>query len=149
MALVKTIKDRNTDDTIYPITKADAVYLSDNETTVEGALGDLSTISSIGDGTIAGAINALNSNTNIRSYFLGIAANTNTTTQVELDSLLQISWFTGIAPKGVVLLRIHNDGRLTPLYLGDTSNIKPSFSYSNGILTIQNNDSTFFRSIIL
>ena len=41
MALVKTIKDRNTHDTIYPITKADAVYLSDNETTVEGALGDL------------------------------------------------------------------------------------------------------------
>ena len=62
MALVKTIKDRNTNDTIYPITKADAVYLSDNETTVEGALGDLSTISSIGDGTIAGAISTLNNN---------------------------------------------------------------------------------------
>lgn len=62
MALVKTIKDRNTHNTIYPITKADAVYLSDNETTVEGALGDLSTISSIGDGTIAGAISSLNMN---------------------------------------------------------------------------------------
>ncbi len=62
MALVKTIKDRNTHDTIYPITKADAVYLNDNETTVEGALGDLSTISSIGDGTIAGAISSLNMN---------------------------------------------------------------------------------------
>ena len=60
MALVKTIKDRLTHDTIYPITKADAVYLSDNETTIEGALGNLSTISSIGDGTIAGAISSLN-----------------------------------------------------------------------------------------
>ena len=61
MALVKTIKDRLTHDTIYPITKADAVYLSDNVTTVEGFLGDTS-IASIGDGTITGAISALNGN---------------------------------------------------------------------------------------
>lgn len=79
MALVKTIKDRLTNDTIYPITKADAVYLSDNETTVEGALGDLSTISSIGDGTIAGAISTLNNNLNFiqktYTYSYTIAAN--------------------------------------------------------------------------
>ena len=62
MALVKTIKDRLTDDTIYPIAKADAVYLSDNETTVESALGDLSTISSIENGTVAGAISTLDTN---------------------------------------------------------------------------------------
>lgn len=37
-ALVKTIKSRLTDDTIYPVTKADAVYLNDNITTVEDAL---------------------------------------------------------------------------------------------------------------
>ena len=36
-ALVKTIKSRLTDDTIYPVTKADAVYMgSSTVTTVEG-----------------------------------------------------------------------------------------------------------------
>ena len=60
---IKTIKNHLTDDTIYPVTKANAVYLSDEVTTVEGLLGDTS-ITSIGDGTITGAISALNSNLN-------------------------------------------------------------------------------------
>lgn len=58
---IKTIKNHLTDDTIYPVTKASAVYLSDDVTTVEGLLGDTS-IASIGDGTITGAINELNTN---------------------------------------------------------------------------------------
>jgi len=36
--LVKTIKSKVTDDTIYPVTKADAVYLADTDTSVEQVL---------------------------------------------------------------------------------------------------------------
>ena len=64
---IKTIKNHLTDDTIYPITKANAVYLSDEVTTVEGLLGDTS-IASIGDGTITGAISALDSRCGLQSY---------------------------------------------------------------------------------
>ena len=38
---IKTIKNHLTDDTIYPVTKANAVYLSDNTTTVESAINTL------------------------------------------------------------------------------------------------------------
>lgn len=37
-AIVKTIKSKATDDTIYPVTKADAVYLTDTDTSVEQVL---------------------------------------------------------------------------------------------------------------
>lgn len=50
-ALVKTIKSRLTDDTIYPVTKADAVYMgSSTVTTVEGQINDIKDI--IGDTTL-------------------------------------------------------------------------------------------------
>ena len=50
-ALVKTIKSRLTDDTIYPVTKADAVYMgSSTVTTVEGQINDLKDI--VGDSSI-------------------------------------------------------------------------------------------------
>lgn len=69
--LIKTIKSHLTDDTIYPITKADAVYLNDNVTTVEGLLGNTS-IASIGDGTITGAISTLN--TSVEKMFIPLYA---------------------------------------------------------------------------
>lgn len=57
---IKTIKNHLTDDTIYPITTANAVFLANSTVdTVEGVLGNTD-ISSIGDGTITGAIDALN-----------------------------------------------------------------------------------------
>lgn len=65
---IKTIKSHLTDDTIYPITKANAVYLANSTAqTVDGHLTSLETlvgntnISSIGNGTITGAISTLNS----------------------------------------------------------------------------------------
>lgn len=78
--LVKTIKSRSTNDIIYPVTKADAVYFNDNNTlvsvqgkinTIQGLLGS-SSISNVGSSitgiignealtttaqTLAGAIN--------------------------------------------------------------------------------------------
>lgn len=44
-ALVKTIKSRLTDDTIYPVTKADAVYMgSSTVSTVEGQINSINNI---------------------------------------------------------------------------------------------------------
>ena len=57
--VVKTIKNYLTDDTIYPITKASAVYMEGSTNTVEGLLGNTD-ISSIENGTITGAISKLN-----------------------------------------------------------------------------------------
>lgn len=42
-AKVETIKDFTTGNTIYPVTKANAVYLNDNITTVEGAINTINT----------------------------------------------------------------------------------------------------------
>lgn len=48
---VKTLKDATSTDTIYPITKANAVYLSDNSTTVETELDNKITIDSDSSGS--------------------------------------------------------------------------------------------------
>lgn len=56
---IKTIKNHLTDDTIYPITTANAVFLANSTVdTVEGILGNTD-ISSFGDGTITGILNRL------------------------------------------------------------------------------------------
>lgn len=122
--------------------------------TLTGAIGNtaLTTTAQTLSGAIAeheSDISTLNSNSNIPSYFLAMAANTNITIPVEPDSSLQISWFIGNEPKGIVLLRIPANSTLATLYLGDSSNIKPSISYGDGNLTIQNNASAFFRGIVL
>ena len=59
---IKTIKDYLTDDTVYPITKASAVYLNDDITTVEGLLGNSSLNTEVQ--TVTGAINEINENLN-------------------------------------------------------------------------------------
>lgn len=41
---IQELHNKQTDDTIYPVTKANAVYRSDNTTTVEGTLGQVDTL---------------------------------------------------------------------------------------------------------
>lgn len=60
-ATVKTIKEFTTGNSIYPVTKADAVYMANSTKTVQGVLGDTD-ISGIGDGTLTSAVSVLNSN---------------------------------------------------------------------------------------
>lgn len=122
----------------YIWSKIGTASMGTTATTITGAIAEHET-----------DISGLNSNLNIPSYFLAMAAKTNITIPVAPDSSLQISWFIGNEPKGIVLLRIPANSTLATLYLGDSSNIKPGFSYGDGNLTIQNNASAFFRGIVL
>ena len=63
-AYTKKIKEKVSGNIVYPETKTSAVYLGNNITTLDTLLGDTS-ISSIGDGTITGAISSLNNDLSI------------------------------------------------------------------------------------
>lgn len=53
---VRTLKEKTTDDTVYPVTKAGAVYMEDEESTVEDEIGaledDISTLNSYVSGLL-------------------------------------------------------------------------------------------------
>lgn len=116
--IIKKLKQNGTNNIICPESKTSAIYMLDNETTLDNYLGTITgtigntDISSIGNGTITGAIGELNDNFNplFKQYETVAPKNTDPAIQISPNTVAQniIVDFSSFIPESEQVFFISN-----------------------------------------
>lgn len=139
---IKKIKQTLTGDIIYPVSKTQAIYLPDNVTTLNSLLGD-SDISSIGNGTITGALSFLSSAKltipTLNSFSGDISAgNSGWTENRNIATVDKTGFAIGVY---YISFPFNATGRRAAQLTQGTSNI--SMSYATGMAVTQSDPTRF------